>query len=77
MQSNLKRLTRHIFHSVFHAKATWYADICQKIHNMRFDPSLAWEHNRLLTKGKTAHHNKMTNMTMQLPNGTKATIASE
>ena len=49
MQSNLKHLTHHISHSVSHAKATWYADICQKIHDMRFDPRLAWEHIRLLT----------------------------
>ena len=77
MQSDLKRLTRHISHAVSHAKATWYADICQKIHDMRFDPRLAWEHIRLLTKGEMAHHNKLTNMAMQLPNGNKATNASE
>jgi hypothetical protein len=64
MQFILNRLTRHISHAVSHAKATWYADICQKIHDMRFDPRLAWEHIRLLTKGETAHHNKMTNMAM-------------
>ncbi len=27
--------------------------------------------------GETAHHNKMTNMAMRLPNGNKATNASE
>jgi hypothetical protein len=75
MQSNLKCLTRHISHAVSHAKATWYADICQKIHDMRFDPRLAWEHICLLTKGKSACHKKMTNMAMRLPNGTKATNA--
>jgi len=64
MQFDLNRLTHHISHAVSHAKATWYADICQKIHAMRFDPCLAWEHIRLLTKGETAHHNKMTNMAM-------------
>jgi hypothetical protein len=77
MQSNLKRLNRHISHAVSHAKATWYADICQKIHDMQFDPHLAWEHIRLLAKGELAHHKKMTNMAMQLPDGTKATIASK
>jgi len=44
---------------------------------MRFDPRLAWEHNCLLTKGEAVHHNKMTNMAMRLPNGNKATSASE
>ena len=41
MQFDLKQRTRHISHAVYHAKATWYADICQKIHDMRFDPRLA------------------------------------
>ncbi len=77
MQSDLRCLTHHISHAVSHAKATWYADICQKIHDMRFDPRLAWVHIRLLTKGESAHHKKMTNMAMRLPNGTKATNASE
>ena len=49
----------------------------QKIHDMKFNPRLAWEHICLLTKSKLAHHNKMTNMAMQLPGGTKATNASE
>ena len=34
MHSDLKRLNRHIAHAVSHAKATWYADVCPKIHNM-------------------------------------------
>ena len=41
---------------------------------MWFDPRLAWEHIRLLTKGKTAHHNKLTNMAMRLPNGNKVEV---
>ena len=64
MQFDLNCLTRHISHAVSHAKATWYADICQKIHDMWFNPRLAWEHIRLLPKGETAHHNTMTNMAM-------------
>ena len=48
MRTNLKRLNRHIAHVVSHAKATWYADICQKIHDMRMEPRLAWEHIHLL-----------------------------
>ncbi len=77
MQSDLKRLNHHISHAVSHAKATWYADICQKIHDMKFNPQLAWEHIWLLTKGESAHNNKVTNISMQLPDGTKATNASE
>jgi hypothetical protein len=77
MQSNLKCLNRHISHAVSHAKATWYVDIFQKIHDMKFNPRLAWEHICLLTKGKSAHQNKVTNMAMQLPDGTKVTNASE
>jgi hypothetical protein len=46
MGADLKWLNRHIAHAVSHAKATWYADICQKIHDMRMEPRLAWEHIR-------------------------------
>ncbi len=38
MQSDLKHLVRHISHAVLHAKAKWYADVCKKIHDMKFDP---------------------------------------
>jgi len=41
MQIDLNHLTHHISHSVSHAKATWYADICQKIHDMRFNSTHA------------------------------------
>jgi len=77
MQADLKRLNRHIAHAVLHAKATWYADVCSKIHNMCMDPRLAWEHIRLLTKGEAAHHEKKTAMAMHLPDGSRATNASE
>jgi hypothetical protein len=77
MQADICRLNRHIAISVSHAKAKWYAQICSKIHNMRFNPRVAWEHIRLLTKGETTHHKKSMNMAMQLPDGTRATIASK
>ncbi len=77
MRTNLKWQNRHIAHAVSHAKATWYADICQKIHDMRMEPRLAWENIRLLTKGKSAHHQRQTTMAMRLPDGTQATNASE
>ena len=70
MRANLKQLNRHIAHAVSHAKATWYAAICQKIHDMNMDPRLAWEHIRLLTKGETAHHQRRSTMAMRLPDGT-------
>jgi hypothetical protein len=77
MQADLKRLNLHIAHAVSHAKATWYAEICSKIHNMRMDPRLAWEHIRLLTKGESAHHEKKTTMAMCLPDGLCASNALE
>jgi hypothetical protein len=40
MRTNLKQLNRHIAHAVSHAKATWYADVCQKIHDMNMEPQL-------------------------------------
>ena len=77
MQSNLKWLNHHIAHALSHANATWYADVCSKIHNMRMDPRLAWEHICLFTKGKAAHHGKKTTMAMHLPDGSRASNASE
>ena len=44
VQVDLKRLNHHIAHAVSHAKAMWNADICAKIHNMKMDSQLAWEH---------------------------------
>jgi hypothetical protein len=44
MRADLKCLNRHIAHVVSHAKVTWYANICSKIHNMRMEPRLAWAH---------------------------------
>jgi hypothetical protein len=75
MQADLKCLNRHIAHAVSHAKATWYAVICSKIHNMRMDPRLAWEHICLFTKGESAHHEKKTTMAMHLPDGLHASNA--
>jgi hypothetical protein len=77
MRANLKQLNRHVAHVVSHAKATWYAAICQKIHDMNMDPRSAWEHIRLLTKGETAHHQRRSTMAMRLPDGTRATNAAE
>jgi hypothetical protein len=77
VQVDLKRLNRHIAHAVLHAKAMWNADTCAKIHNMKMDPRLAWEHIRLLTKGESAHHWKHTTMAMILLDGTQAITASE
>jgi hypothetical protein len=77
MHSELKRLNCHVAHAVSHAKATWYADVCSKIHNMRMDPRLAWAHIRLLTQGKAAHHEKKMTMAMHLPDGSRASTASE
>jgi len=51
VQVDVQRLNCHIAHEVSHAKAKWNAGICAKIHNMKMDSQLAWEHIRLLTKG--------------------------
>ena len=44
---------------------------------MNMEPRLAWEHIRLLTKGEAAHHDKKATMAMRLPDGSRATNASE
>jgi hypothetical protein len=77
MQADLKRLNCHIAHAVSHAKVTWYANICSKIHDMRMEPHLAWAHIQLLAKGESAHHQKKTTMAMRLPDGSRAANASK
>jgi hypothetical protein len=77
MQADLKCLNHHITISVSNAKVKWYAQLCLKIHNMPFNPRVAWEHIRLLAKGKTAHHQKNLHMAMRLPDGTRATNSSK
>jgi hypothetical protein len=77
MQADLKRLNRHIPISVSNTKAKWYAQLCLKIHNMPFNPRVAWEHICLLAKGETAHHQKNSHMAMWLPDETRATNSSE
>ncbi len=44
---------------------------------MRMEPRLAWAHIRLLAKGESAHHQQKMDMAMRLPDGTRATNASE
>jgi hypothetical protein len=41
------------------------------------DPRLAWAHIRLLTQGKAAHHENKLMMSMHLPDGSRASTASE
>ncbi len=77
MRADFKCLKRHIAYAVSHANAVWYADVCSKIHDMRMEPRLAWEHICLLAKGKSAHHKQKTTMAMHLPDGTQATNALE
>jgi hypothetical protein len=77
MRADLKHLNHHIAHAVSYAKATWYADICSKIHDMHMEPRLAWAHIQLLEKGKSAHHQKKITMAMCLPDGSRATNATE
>jgi hypothetical protein len=55
------------------AKARWAAHVCSKIHDMRTNPCVAWEYNRLLTSGSTAHHKKKVKMAMKMANGKPAT----
>jgi len=58
-------------------KARWYKGVCGKIHEMNMDPRLAWENIRILTGGKTAHHQTNINMSMHLENGELASNAKE
>jgi hypothetical protein len=77
IRADLRRAQRRVNDAVSLAKSKWYADLCQKIHDMGMNPRLAWEHIRMLMGGKSAHHNKIKNMAMRLPDGRLAKNAAE
>ena len=51
------------------AKSKWYAHHSAKIHDMAFNPRLAWESIKILNGGDTAHHIEKKVMALKLPNG--------
>ena len=77
LQLKLKQINKRNHDLVDLAKARWYSGICSNIHNMRFNPHLAWENINLLTGGETAHHKTNINMAMKLDNGDLASNAKE
>jgi hypothetical protein len=77
IQLKLKHVNKRNRDLVDLAKARWYSGICSNIHNMRFNPRLAWENIRLLTGGETAHHKNNINMAMKLDTGDLASNAKE
>ena len=40
------------------AEERWAQDHAEKIHSMDFNPGVAWESVKLLSKGQSAHHKK-------------------
>ena len=77
LQLKLKQINKRNHDLVDLAKARWYSRICSNIHNMQFNPRLAWENINLLTGGETAHHKTNINMAMKLDNGDLASNAKE
>ena len=77
LQLKLKQINKRNHDLVDLAKARWYSVICSNIHNMRFNPCLAWENINLLADGETAHHNTNINTAMKLENGDLASNAKE
>ena len=70
-------MKRHIDSSIQLAKSRWYEDICNKIHNMSFDPKKAWEYINILTKGETAHYRKRHHMRIRMEDGKLSSNAKE
>ncbi len=77
LKKKLKEINKRNCDLVELAKARWYSGICEKIHNMRMNPWLAWENIRILTGRETAHHKTTINMAMKMENGTLASNAKE
>ncbi|EJK58087.1 hypothetical protein THAOC_21813 [Thalassiosira oceanica] len=52
------------------AKAHWYRDFAESIHDMPMDPKKAWECIKLLCGGERLHHTeKKQTMSMKMDNG--------
>ena len=77
LRCHLKRITKHVKDMVLLAKSRWYSNICGRIHDMRMNPRLSWENIRTLTGGESAHHKRVINMAMKLPDGSLATNSKE
>ena len=77
LRCHLKRITQHVKEMVLLAKSRWYSNICGRIHDMRMNPRLAWGNIRTLTGGESAHHKRVINMAMKLPDGSLATNSKE
>jgi hypothetical protein len=73
LRCHLARVSKHIKDLVLLAKSKWYSNICSHIHDMRMNPRIAWENIRTLMGGESAHHKRVVNMAMKLPDGTLAT----
>jgi hypothetical protein len=63
-------MTKQVKDKALLAKSFWYSNIYSHIHDMQVNPWLMREYICIVTGGKTAHHKKSVNMTMQLPDGT-------
>ena len=72
MEAKLDRRKRHVKDQVKLAKSKYYANLAEGVHDMPFNPRLAWEYIRLLAKVETARHNRRTNMAMRNEDGSLA-----
>ena len=73
MEAELDRRQRHVKDQVKLAKSRYYANLAEGVHDMPFNPRLAWENIKLLAKGETVHHNRNTNMVMRNEDGSLVT----
>ena len=53
-------------------KSRQYANLATGVHAMPFNPRLAWQYVKLITKRETAHHNVAVNMAMKTEDGSLA-----
>jgi hypothetical protein len=77
LKCHLGRVTKHIKDLVLLAKSRWYSNICSHIHDACMIPQIAWENIRTLTGGESAHHKRVINMAIKLPDGSLATNSKE
>ena len=70
MKVELKQLQKIVNIKCAAAKAHWYRDIAEKIHDMPMDPKKAWECIKLLCGGERLHHKaKKQTMSMKMEDG--------
>ena len=67
--SKLRQIREKAKDAMLVAKMKWHSKLAHDVHDVNFNPSLAWRKIRELAGGLSGHHEDPPMMRMRLPNG--------